>query len=217
MTVKELQRQHEVINRDLQSWRTRRAGVVGRLEVARTRLDELAGRRATAVAEIEPDEKAVGGLRRQIAAGRDEIEELEASLQAADAQLAELALGEQALTARRQAAVLSEMLARTETKAEAFARAQEAANRELELFLLAEAECERFAAGLSRGPSTPSAPALSGATLGRVALWRLNDRLGDVSGPLGLVYPELRRPLRDFWREAWRPLRESLETIIRAR
>ena len=32
-------------------------------------------------------------------------------------------------------------------------------------FLLAEAECERFAAGLSRGPSTPSAPALSACTI----------------------------------------------------
>ena len=216
MNAKELQRQHEVINRDIQGWHTRRDGVVGRLEAARARLDELAGRRATAVAELEPDEKAVGGLRRQLAAGRDEIEELEASLQAADAQLADLALSEQALTARRQAAVLSEMLARTETKAEAFARAQEAANRELELFLLAEAECERFAAGLPREALTV-APVLSGATLGRVALWRLNERLGDVSGPLGLIYPEHRRPLRDFWREAWRPLRESLEATIRGR
>jgi hypothetical protein len=165
-----------------------------------------------------PDVKSLHGLRRQLATGRDEVEELEASLQAADAQLAELALSEQVLATRRQAAVLSEMLARTEVKAEAFARAQEAANRELELFLLAQTECERFAAGLSRGPSsTPPTPVLSGATLGRVALWRLNERLGGVDGPLRLVYPEFRRPLRDFWREAWRPLRESLESIIRGR
>jgi hypothetical protein len=58
---------------------------------------------------------------------------------------------------------------------------------------------------------------LSGATLGRVALWRLNERLGGADGPLRLVYPEFRRPLRDFWREAWRPWRESLESIIRGR
>jgi hypothetical protein len=217
MTAKELQRQHEVMTQDLQGWRTRRDGVAQRLESARARVDELSGRRATAVAELEPDEKAVGGLRRQLAAGRDEIEELEASLQAADARIAELEKAEQTLTARRQAAVLVELLTRTEAKAEAFSRAQEVANRELELFLVAEAECERFAAGLSRGPSTPSAPALSGATLGRVALWRLNERLGDVSGPLGLIYPEHRRPLRDFWREAWRPLRESFETLVRGR
>jgi septal ring factor EnvC (AmiA/AmiB activator) len=217
MNVKELQRQHEAITRDLQGWRTRRDGVAQRLESARTRLDELAGRRATAVAELEPDEKAVGGLRRQLAAGRDEIEELAASLQAADARIAELATAEQALTMRRQAVVLSEMLAQTEGKAEAFARAQEAANQELERFLLAKTECERFAAGLSRGPSTPPTPVLSGATLGRVALWRLNERLDDVSGPLGLIEPSYRRPLRDFWREAWRPLRESLEAIVRGR
>jgi chromosome segregation ATPase len=217
MTTKELQRQHEVMTQDLHGWRARRDGVAGRLESARARLEELAGRRSTAVAELEPDEKAVGGLRRQLAAGRDEIEELEASLQAADAHLADLALSEQALTARRQAAVLSEMLGRTEVKAEAFARAQEAANRELETFLLAEAECERFAASLPREAALAAAPALSGATVGRVALWRLNERLDDVSGPLGLIYPEFRRPLRDFWREAWRPLRESLEAFIRGR
>ena len=124
---------------------------------------------------------------------------------------------EQALAARQQATVLVELLTRTEMKAEAFARAQEVANRELVLFLLAEAECERFAAGLSREAALAAAPALSGTTLGRVALWRLNERLGDVSGPLGLIYPEHRRPLRDFWREAWRPLRESPEAIIRGR
>jgi hypothetical protein len=215
--TKDLQRQHETITQDLKGWRTRRDGLPARLETARGRQDELTGRRATAVAELEPDEKAVGGLRKQLAANRDEIEELEAALQAADARIAELETAEQAVTARRQALVLVEMLARTEVKAEAFARAQEVANRELELFLLAQTECERFAAGLSRGPSTSLTPVLSGATLGRVALWRLNERLDDVNGPLGLVYPELRRPLADFWREAWRPLRESLEAIIRAR
>jgi len=215
--AKDLQRQHEVIAQDLQGGRARRDGVAQRLESARIRLGDLAGRRATAVAELEPDEKAVGGMRKQLAAGRDEIEELESSLTAADARIAELETAEQTLAARRQAAVLVEMLARTQVKAEAFARAQETANRELELFLLAEVECERLAAGLRRPGATSSTPELSGATLGRVGLWRLNERLGDTSGPLGLIYPEFRRPLRDFWRDAWRPLRESLEATIRGR
>ena len=217
IATKDLQRQHETITQDQQAWRQRRDDLVGQRDEQSARA--AAGRTsgATALAELVPDERAIGRARKETAAAEQSVVELEAAIRIAEARIQDLQAAEQALTARRQATALSEMLARTEAKAEAFARAQEAANRELEVFLLAETECERFAAGLRRGPSTPSTPALSGATLGRVALWRLNQRLDDVSGPLGLIYPEHRRPLRDFWREAWRPLRESLETLIRGR
>lgn len=217
MTAKDLERQQDQLTQDLRAWRQRRDDLMGQRDEQRARATEGRTSVATALAELEPDERAAGKARKDAAAAEESAASLEAATRIAEERVQALEAAEQALLARRQAAVLSEMLARTETKAEAFARAQEAANRELELFLLAETECERFAAGLRRGPSTPSAPALSGATLGRVALWRLNERLGDVDGPLGLVYPEYRRPLRDVWREAWRPLRESLEAIIRGR
>jgi chromosome segregation ATPase len=212
MNAKELARQHQQVAQDLDAWRNRREAAAGRLEAARARLEALASRRATAVAALEPDEKALGGIRRQLAASQDEVEELEAGLQAAEERIAELIQVEQALAARRQALVLVEMLSRTEARADAFARAQEAANRELELFLAAETECERFAQSLRRGDR----PEFSGETLGRVALWRLTDRLsGQGAGALGWIDPSLRRPLRDFWREAWQPLRESLEATVR--
>jgi chromosome segregation ATPase len=174
MNAKDLTRQHEQLTQNLQAWRTRRAGVSSRLESARARLEELAGRRATAVAELEPDEKTVGALRKQLTTGRDEIEELEAGLAAADARLAELATAEEraarqvwALTTRQEVeALLSGYAALDRLWAPLLRQLQELAEHEDDVAAL-------LRQGLDGAP-----PTIGGRELLAVLLWRLNDQLG---------------------------------------
>ena len=220
MNPRDLTQQHERLVRDLTAWGSRREEVTHQLASARARLQDLANRRVATAARLQPDEDTLTDLRKPLATARDEVEELEAGLQSVDGRVAELVESEKTLTMWRQAVVLVAMLAQGEARAEAFARAQDVANRELERFLAAEAECERLAASLRATSPMPDEPTFSAGTLGRVALWRLSERLHDRpqgAGLLGWIEPSLRRPLPDFWREAWGSERESLEGMVRGR
>jgi len=167
-------RQHEQFTRDLQAWRTRRADVASRLEPARARQEGLASRRATAVAALAPDEKTVSAMRKQLATGRDELEELEASLAAADAEIAKLEMAQD--RAARQ------MWARTtRQEVEALLKGYRALDhlwapllRQLQELV----EHEDDVAALLRQGLDGEPPPISGRELLALLVWRLNDHLG---------------------------------------
>lgn len=98
--VKTLQRALESVDADLAAWRGRRDRVAGDLAKATATRTDLEVRRATALGALEPDERQLTAIRKELERVREAHEELAISHQAAEQRISELEAGRVAAVRR---------------------------------------------------------------------------------------------------------------------